>query len=331
MKEYTHLKLDERKKLYVKKKEGMPMTEIARELKRDKSSLYRELARNTADSVVGYLPDEANNLAEERKAILIPKLDRQPESKVVVIEQLKDGWSPEVIAGRAKHEASPFGISHEAIYQFIYGNEGQRLGLYKFLLRARPKRGLVHGRKAAQKAKIPDRVSIHDRPAHVATREEFGHLEGDLTFFTDNQSMNLGVIVERKTRLVQLIKNESKHAIVVMKGMFNKLAELPDYARKSITFDNGLEFVKHTALKRFMGMETYFCDKHSPWQKGQVEQTNSMLHRYLPKNSNLKEVTHEQIKFIENKFNNRPRKCLGFRTPYEAFSEQLSKFVALQT
>jgi IS30 family transposase len=330
MKEYTHLKLDERKKLYVMKKDGSPMAKIALELNRDKTSLYRELRRNTLDVAVGYLPDEANNLANERKAKLAPKLDRQPKAKAFVIEQLKDGWSPEIIAGRGKREPSLFRISHEAIYQFIYGNEGQKLGLYKFLLRARPKRGVVHGRKA-QKAKIPDRISIHDRPAHVATREEFGHLEGDLTFFTDNQSMNLGVIVERKTRLVQLIKNESKHAVVVMKGMFNKLAELPDFARKSITFDNGLEFVKHTALKRFMGMDTYFCDKHSPWQKGQVEQTNSMLHRYLPKNSNLKEVTHEQIKLIEHKFNSRPRKCLEFKTPAEAFSEQLSKFVALQT
>ena len=215
MKEYTHLKLDERKKLYVMKKDGEPMTKIAKELKRHKSTLYHELERNTLDAKIGYLPDEANNLAKERKAVLIPKLDRQPEAKAVVIAQLKDGWSPEVIAGRAKRETSLFRVSHEAIYQFIYGNEGQRLGLYKFLLRARPKRGLVHGRKT-QKAKIPDRVPIHDRPAHVATREEFGHLEGDLTFFTGNQSMNLGVIVERKTRLVQLVMNESKHAVEVM-------------------------------------------------------------------------------------------------------------------
>lgn len=330
MQEYTQLKLDERKKLYVMKKEGIPVGKIAQALNRHKSSLYRELGRNTLDPIVGYLPDEANILAQERKSKLARKLDRQPELKATVIEQLEDGWSPEIIAGRGNRESSLFRISHEAIYQFIYGNEGQRLGLYKFLLRARPKRGLVHGRKS-QKAKIPDRVSIHDRPAHIETREEFGHLEGDLTFFTDNQSMNLGVVVERKTRLVQLIKNESKHAAIVMRGMFNKLAELPNVARRSITFDNGLEFVKHTALKKFMDMNTYFCDKHSPWQKGQVEQTNSMLHRYLPKNSNLKEVTHEQIKFVESKLNSRPRKCLGFKTPAEAFSEELSKFVALQT
>lgn len=330
MKEYTHLKLDERKKLYVMKRDGKQMTEIAEELNRDRSSLYRELARNTADHSVGYLPDEADDMAKKRKVKLAPKLYRKPDLKTAVIEQLRNGWSPEVIAGRKKLESSPCGISHETIYQFIYRDEGQKLGLYKYLLRSRPRRGLVHNRKP-QKSKIPNRVSIHDRPAHIATREEFGHLEGDLTFFTDNQSMNLGVIVERKTRLVRLIKNESKHAATVIKGMFNMLAQLPNFARKTITFDNGLEFTQHMILKKFMGVDTYFCDKHSPWQKGQVEQTNSMLHRYLPKNSNLKEVTHCQIEIIEKRLNNRPRRCLGFKTPAEAFNEQLSKFVALQT
>ena len=123
--------------------------------------------------------------------------------------------------------------------------------MFKYLLRARPRRGLVGGRKP--RSTIPERVSIHDHPAHIATREEFGHLEGDLTFFTDNQSMNLGVVIERKTRLIQLILNQSKHTTAVMKGMFNKLAELPTFARLSITFDNGLEFARHTVLK----MDTY--------------------------------------------------------------------------
>jgi IS30 family transposase len=246
----------------------------------------------------------------------------------MVTEQLKDGWSPEVIAGRQKQQASPFWVCHETIYQFIYGNEGKDHGLFKYLLRARPRRGLVGGRKP--RSAIPERVSIHDRPAHIATREEFGHLEGDLTFFTDNQSMNIGVVVERKTRFTQLLLNQSKHTVVVMKGMFNKLAELPVFARKSITFDNGLEFARHTLLKRFMGMDTYFCDKHSPWQKGQVEQMNVMLHRYLPKNSNPKEVSYEQVELIQDRLNNRPRKCLGFKTPAEAFGEELCQFVALR-
>ena len=115
------------------------------------------------------------------------------------------------------------------------------------------------------------------------------------------------------------------------KGMFNRLAKIPGFARKSITLDNGMEFVRHTILRKFINVDTYFCDKHSPWQKGQVEHTNAMLHRYLPKKSNLKEISDEQIQIIENKLNNRPRKCLGFKTPRETFNEQLLSFVALRT
>jgi len=262
MKVYKQLSLDERKELYVMLKNGNDVNTIAKALKRDKSTINRELERNTVDGLVGYLPDEAHSLAKVRKAKHAPKLNRHPALKEAVIEQLKDGWSPEVVAGRQKQKASPDRVCHETIYSFIYGDEGKELGLFKYLLRARPRRGLVCGRKP--RSGIPERVSIHDRPDHIATREEFGHLEGDLTFFTDNQSMNVGVVVERKTRFTQLLLNQSKHTNVVIKGMFNKLAELPPHARKSMTLDNGLEFAKHTLLKRFMGMDTYFCDKHSP-------------------------------------------------------------------
>lgn len=329
MKEYKQFNLKEREQIYLLKQEGKGVRQIAKILKRSPSSVSRELNRNN-NKRLGYLPDAAHTMARKRKAKHGTKLLRHPEVKELIIEQLKDGWSPEVIAGRGKLEEHPIWLSHESIYQFIYSREGMECGLYRLLLRAKPKRGKLYGRRP-QKSKIPDRVSIHDRPENIATREEFGHLEGDLTFFTDNQSINLGVMVERKTRLTLLIKNDSKHASVVMKGIFNKLAVLPSFARKSITFDNGLEFVNHTLLKQFMGIDTYFCDKHSPWQKGQVEQTNSMIHRYLPKKSIIKETTYEQIKCIENKLNCRPRKCLGFKTPTEVFAEQLKQCVALQT
>jgi len=328
MKEYTQLNLDERKELYVMLKNGEGVNKIAKVLGRAGSTITNELKRNTLDERIGYLPDEAHRLALARKAKHGLKINRHPGIKTTVVAQLKDGWSPEIIAGRQKQQASPFWISHEAIYQFIYSNEGMKLGLFRCLLRARSRRGQLFGRKP--RSRIPNRISIHDRPAHIGTREEFGHMEGDLTFFADNQSMNVGVVVERKTRFTQLLLNESKKAVVVMKDMFNKLAQLPAVARKSITFDNGLEFARHTVLKRFMGMDTFFCDKHSPWQKGQVEQMNVMLHRYLPKNSSLKEVSYEQIGLIQEKLNNRPRKCLGYKTPAEAFKEELCKLVALQ-
>ena len=310
-------------------KQGLPVTKIAKNLRRDRSTIILELKRNTVDKKVGYLPDEAHRLAQERKAKHGLKINRHPELKEKIIERLKDGWSPEIIAGKMKLQPSLFRICHESIYQFVYTKEGLALGLFKYLLKARPRRGLIFGR--TPRSAIPERISIHDRPDHIATREEFGHLEGDLTFCKANQSMNIGVIVERKTRFVQLLLNKSKHSKVVIKGMFNKLAQLPAVARQSVTFDNGLEFTRHTLLKCFMGMDTYFCDKHSPWQKGQVEQMNVMLHRYLPKNSDLKEVSYEHIELIQNKLNNRPRKCLGYKTPAEVFNEELSKFVALRT
>ena len=328
MKEYKQLSLEERKKLFLMMKQGLPMSKIAKNLKRDRSTISLELKRNTVDKEFGYLPDEAHRLAQERKAKHGLKINRSPELKKEIIEKLKDGWSPEIIAGKMKLQASPFRICHESIYQFVYTEEGLALGLFKCLLKARPKRGLMFGR--TPRSVIPEYISIHDRPDHIATREAFGHMEGDLTFCTANQSMNIGVVVERKTRFVQLLLNESKHSTVVMKGMFNKLVKLPTVARQSVTFDNGREFTRHTLLKRFMGMETYFCDKHAPWQKGQVEQMNVMLHRYLPKNSNLKDVSCEHIELIQNKLNNRPRKCLGYKTPAEAFEEELCKLVALQ-
>lgn len=304
MKEYKQLSLEERKEAYVMKKNGKSMSRIAQELGRAKSTITREIGRNTLDGRVGYLPDQAHNHTFERKARHGLKIDRKPELKKKVIEQLRNGWSPEIIAGRMKQQAVPFWVSHEAIYQFIYSEEGRSQGLFKLLLKARPKRGLIGGRKP--RSAIPDRVSIHDRPSHIATREEFGHFEGDLTFFVDNQSTNIGVITERKTRFTLLFKNWSKHTTLVIQGLFNKIAKLPDFARKSITFDNGLEFARHTLLKNCLKMQAYFCDKHAPWQKGQVEQMNVMLHRYLPKNSDIKEVLDVQIELIQELLNNRP-------------------------
>lgn len=310
------------------KQSGLGINAIGLALKRSGSTISLELKRNTNDKRFGYLPDEAHRLAAARKARHGLKINRNPTLKTSVITLLKDGWSPEIIAGSQALKSTGGTVSHEAIYQFIYGNDGLELGLYKFLLKARPRRGKLYARKP--RSMIRERVSIHDRPAHITTREEFGHLEGDLTFMTSSQSMNIGVIVERKTRFALLFLNQSKHSAVVIKSMFNRLAKLPAAARRSITFDNGVEFARHTLLKRFMGIDTFFCDKHAPWQKGQVEQMNVMLHRYLPKKSNLAEISHEQLASIQNRLNNRPRKCLGFRTPAAAYKEELERITEAQ-
>lgn len=301
--------------------EGKSMRKIAFELKRDPSTISRELRRNTGNHYVGYLPDRAHIMAQKRKARHKPKLERSVELLEYVLKKLREKWSPEMIAGRLKFE-NPFGkkVCAETIYSFVYSKRGRSLELYQLLAKARPRRGIKHGRKP-QSREIPERTSIHDRPDSIKQREEAGHFEGDLTFFKGNQSGNIGVMVERKSRFVFLNKNESKHTNVVMKGIFNTLASIPFLGRKTITFDNGKEFTKHTVLKNHLKMDTFFCDKSSPWQKGQVERTNVLLHRFIPKKTPFWQITDRLVQDIQDKMNNLPRKCLGFKTPAEVFSE----------
>jgi IS30 family transposase len=289
---------------------------------RHPSTIGRELTRNTVDETIGYLPDEASSKANKRIARHGHKLKRQPDLEKIVVNKLKDGWSPDAIAGRMKLQGNSSRISRESIYQWIYSSEGNEQKLYEHLLSKKTKRGNFKGRKH-RKTSIPERVSIHERPDMINDRSVFGHYESDLTFTRGSQSTNLATVVERKTKFTFFIKNDSKKTTVVMKNIFNKIAQLPAYARRSMTFDNGTEFTRHTVLKKGMNMKTYFCDPRSPWQKGQVEKTNAMLHRYIPKKKSLKQISPDQINLIEKKMNDTPRRILGFKTPSEAFFNEL--------
>lgn len=326
---YTQINNEERVQLFIMLQEAQPKSIIAKTLSRHRSVIYREISRNARDKQCGYLPDTAQHLAEKRRKNRGLKIDKLPEIKEKIETRLKEGWSPDAIAGRMKLDKERECISRETIYQYIYNPEGQKKELFRFLLRRRPVRGKLYGR-TPRKSSIPERVSIHERPEQINNREEFGHLEGDLMFCKDNQSVSITTMVERKTRFVQLVKNSSKHSAVVIAGIFNKLRSLPGFARKTLTFDNGTEFTRHTFLKRFMKIQTYFCDKHSPWQKGQVEKTNAILRRYLPFNTNLNEITNTDLINIQNRINDAPRRCLGFKTPREVFNEKLKQHVELQ-
>ena len=322
--QYTQFTGMDRENLYILKKEGLAVKDIAMRLGKHKASIYREIKRNTSRKL-GYLPDRANEMAKKRKNRLEIKLNRYAKFKNYVIARLKEGWSPGMISGRAQYEAFPVVVSPESIYQFIYSAEGSKLGLYKYLRLARLKRGRKYGRKP--RSVILDRVSIHDRPREVEDRNEFGHYEGDLVINQKSMSQNVSVILERKSRYVRIQKNETKHSVHVMQKIFNKLALLPPEARKSITFDNGKEFAKHAVLG-IINIKTFFCDIYASWQKGGVENVNKMIRWFLPKNVPLKEVSDEQLQVIENRINNLPRKCLGFRTATEVFKAEI---VALQT
>lgn len=323
-KKYTHFTGKDRENLYIWKKEGVAVSEMAKRLGKHKSSLFRELSRNS-DRRVGYVPDRAQDKTLKRRAGRVGKLDRNQKLKSYVIAKLSNGWSPEMISGRAKYEGFPVVASSETIYQFVYSEEGSKLGLFKYLRTRRAKRGTLQGRKP--RGVILNRVSIHDRPVAIEDRQEFGHYEGDLVINEKSMSRNVSVVLERKTRFVQLNKNESKRSTNVMQVIFNTMASLPPAARKSITFDNGKEFAKHSVL-RVMKTETYFCDAYASWQKGGVENVNRILRWFLPKNVPLRDLTEDQLDRIEAKINGLPRKCLGFRSATEAFGAEI---VALQT
>ena len=328
MKVYHQMKLEEREKIYIMKQEGYGIKEIAKELNRHKTTVYRELHRNWYNKTIPYLPDKADIMAKNRKYILKQKLERFSDLKEYVMRKLKEKWSPDVIGGVLKKEKRKR-ISAEAIYQYIYSDKGKDLGLYQYLFTGRIKRNQRCMRKQ-RKTIIPERISIHDRPQSINQRSEIGHFEGDLTFIKGNKSANILVLTERKTKYTLLIKNKSKHASLVAKNAFNALAGVKKEVRKSITFDNGLEFTQHTFLRNYLNIDTYFCDPHSPWQKGQVEKTNAILHKFISKKTSLIPFDESDLLDIQYQFNNIPRKILGYKSPDQLFNKYLHT-VALQT
>ena len=328
MKVYTQLKLEERENIFKLRQNGVGIKLIARIINRDKSTISRELKRNKYIDSIVYLPDKANSMARHRKYVLKPKIDRLGDLKCYIIEKLKEKWSPDAIAGRLKIDGCSK-VSTETIYQYVYSDKNRESGLHHYLATKNKKRNQRHGRKA-RKIIIPERVSIHMRSKNANERKEVGHFEADLTFCKGSGSTNIMVITERKTRYSFFVKNDSKRATDIGKKLFNILASIPSNIRKSVTFDNGGEFVNHRLARDFLHVKTYFCDPHSPWQKGQVEKTNAMLHRFIPKKSSLSTLDEKSLKDIQNQFNNIPRKVLNYRTSTELFNESLLG-VALRT
>ena len=180
----------------------------------------------------------------------------------------------------------------------------------------RPKRHVHHGRK--HRVPLADKHLLANRPEAINSREEFGHFEGDLTFFKGSNSTNLLVLVERLTRKAFIIKNNNKQAIATMNNIYSTMNKLPAQARKSITFDNGSEF-RRFGLLSLADISVYFCKPASPWQKGQVERLNAQLHKYIQKSSDIRKIDPSLVIQAQDKLNNLPRKKLNFLTPNEAW------------
>ena len=314
---YNHLSQNERYQIFALMKAGLNQTQVALTLGRSKSTISREIQRNSG--LKGYRPKQAT-LKSEVRAL------GSRNAKKVSVDTLKSAfdlvrqeWSPEQIAGTMN-------ISHETVYRHVYADKdcGGKLFMH---LRSQKKRRKRYASGRQRRGQIPNRRSIHERPAVVDLRLEVGHWEGD-TVIGARHKQAIVTLVERKSGYAKLFKVKNKTAELVSAAMIKSLKPF-DGLVDTITLDNVMECADHQRVDLELGITIYFADPFASWQRGTNENFNGLLRQYIPKDRPLSTVTQEELKMIENKLNHRPRKRLGFRTPHEVFHESLNR-VALR-
>lgn len=319
MNTYTQLTQEQRYQIKAHLSIGTKKSAIARELRIAKSTIYREIKRNTGQR--GYRPKQAQEKALKcRKAKSQTRISA--ETWVVVEEKLREDWSPEQISGRLKNDE--ISISHEHIYQYVYADKRVGGSLWKHLRCQKTRRKRAGGRD--RRGKIPNRRSIEERPAIVEERTRLGDWEADLILGKNQQGVVL-TLTERKSRFTLLRSLPSKHADPVTQAIIELLQWVAHL--KSITFDNGKEFAGHQEVSLSLNTACYFAHPYASWERGTNENTNGLIRQYLPKSRSLEKVSLEEETRIMDRLNLRPRKCLDFKTPFEVFFGHQS--VALTT
>lgn len=319
-KRYRQLTAQERNLIGMLLAAGCGISEIGRRLKRNKSTVSRELERNGPKiRKIAYLPNKAQERAEKRRLSSYDlRRMRDATIKEYITTKLKSKWSPEQIAGRIRIEHPELQISHETIYQWIYREGKEYRGC---LARKHARRWKKRNNRAPRKFNIPLRVGISDRPEIINTRAEAGHWEVDTAFFHHCQEV-LQIMTERKTRRTMLTKLKDITAIEMREAMIKRHKYTPKKLRKTFTYDNGRENVCHIYVNTYLGSQSYFCHPGHSWEKGTVENTISVVRRFLPKRTKFNEISELDLKNIEKWLNDRPRKCLGFKTPNEAYQSE---------
>jgi transposase, IS30 family len=322
---YDQFTLEERCTIARLREAGQSIRQIAAALDRSPSSVSRELKRNSGRHV-GYRPGYAQEQSRARRWSG-SRLDRDDDLRDLVLDRLASGWSPEQVAGWLARQAGHAIISYETIYRFIYAqlrrtNDGAwRL----YLPRAKARRGRRRKRGGSPASFIAQRRPIGERPAEADERLVPGHWEADFMLFSA-YGQSLLIAHERASRLTLIARTANRKAAITAQALGRLLEPLPQPLRSTITFDNGTEFAQHHQLHQQLGVETFFCQTHSPWQKGGVENAIGRLRRYLPRSTDLSRLTHAQIDAIARAYNHTPRKCLDFQTPAEAVSDHLLHF-----
>jgi transposase, IS30 family len=325
---YHQLTSAERVTIMTRLAEGLKESAIARELGRSRSTISRELERSGArlDRDTGrrkpYDAIEAHEEATERaKSLGMRKLEAGTVLMEIIRRDLLEGWSPQQVAGRLK-EAYPDDPSkracHETIYTAIYCMPKGDLKL-ELVARLRQRYAKRRPRSRGEnRGKIPDMTSIHVRPPEVEDRVVPGHWEGDLIKGAGNKS-SVGTLIERTSRLTMLVRMDNATADGTLAAFTKAFLRVHGSLAKTLTYDQGREMMRHKDLESATGLKVYFCDPHSPWQRGSNENTNGLIRQYLPKGMDLSKVTQDELDFIAAKLNNRPRKMHKFKSPLEVF------------
>jgi len=327
---YNHLCESERYMIVSGLQAGHSIRTISKNLQRSASSISRELRRNRSDQGYAALLAHQKAKAKRCKPRITKKLDAVRFLRMYVFGKLGRCWSPQQISGRVSKdfpERKEMRISHETIYAYIYAmpKSGLRQELIANLRRKHPTR-YKHGRNPAKgKAKISDMVSIHDRPEEIEGRRVMGHWEGDL-IIGKNHGSAVGTLVERKSRYVFLAHLNNQTAEETRLSFTRKLADVPSELRQSLTYDQGKEMSQHKLLSADLDMSVYFCDPHSPWQKGAIENINGLIRQFLPKGSDLSDVSQNDLDEISHLLNTRPRKALDFQTPREVYMKEFKHY-----
>jgi IS30 family transposase len=319
---YRHLGLEEREVIDKMNRQGLSVRQMARVLSRSPSTISRELRRNSSVIYDCYMDHRAQYRANNRRSKASRRMRlKNDKIREYVACKLGEDWSPEQISGRLEIDHPGLSISHEAIYQYIYHpSTPNREEIIACLRRSHRRRKRKGNAPRKHKPKIPNRVGIEDRPPEVEARDRFGDWEGD-TMISRQSKAALLTIAERKSRLVQLEKLEAKTAPLTSKAVIKRLRRFPKDFRKTITFDNGTEHADHEEITKATHIKCFFCDTYSAWQRGANEHINGLIRQYLPKKTDFATITVQKLKWIESRLNNRPRKCLGFKTPMEVASD----------
>ena len=310
---YTHFTTEERESLLQFQAQGLKQSEIARRLKRSKSSISRDLRRNTkrGKRYSAFTADEMYR--QRRKKCVRKKLLDDPERKTLIAEKLEEYWSPEQIAGRLKLTYSPLYVSYATIYRAIWSGQ---LKVSKKCLRRKGHKASPHNEET--RGRLHGHKTIHDRPRAADTRSQFGHWEGD-TMQGARGKGAVATFVDRRSGFLvaQLLPN--RKATILTQTLCAAFASFPPSLLRSFTVDNGKEFFDYRNMERQLGTREFFADPGCPGQRGLNENTNGLLRQYFPKKFDFFSISNEEFQAVIKALNDRPRKRLGFRSPAECF------------